>query len=114
MTENRFGWGGARARVLAAGLTIALVPLPLAAAEADRPAPAITLKAAVDKAAATERLASSPAAAAQTAQPIDAPNTGSRGFFKTPLGLTVIAVVGAGTAYAMYSAQHDRIHSAAR
>ena len=114
MTEIRFGWRGARARVLAAGLTIALAPLPLAAAEADRPAPAITLKAAVDRAAATERLASSTAAAAATAQPADAPNPGSRGFFKTPLGVAVIAVVGAGTVYAVYSAQHDRIHSAAR
>jgi hypothetical protein len=114
VTENRFGWRGARARVLAAGLTIALAPLPLAAADADRAAPAISLKAAVDKAAATEHLTSGTAAAAQTAQPVDAPNTGSRGFFKTPLGLAVIAVVGAGTAYAVYSAQHDRIHSAAR
>jgi hypothetical protein len=114
VTEKRFGWRGARARVLAAGLTIVLAPLPLAAAEVDHPAPAITLKAAVDKAAATERLTSSTAAPAPTAQPVDAPNTGSRGFFKTPLGIAVIAVVGAGTAYAVYSAQHDRIHSAAR
>jgi hypothetical protein len=114
VTEIRFGWRGARARVLAAGLTIVLAPLPLAAAEADRPAPAITLKAAVEKAAATERLASSSDAAAQPAQPVGTPNLGSRGFFKTPLGMAVIAVVGAGTAYAVYSAQHDRIHSAAR
>jgi hypothetical protein len=114
VTDIRCGWRGARARVLAAGLTIALAPLPLAAAETDRPAPVITLKTAIAKAAATERLASSTAAPAQTAQPAGAPTPESRRFFKTPVGVAVIAVVGAGTAYAVYSAQHDRIHSAAR
>src|SRR5260221_14299037 len=113
MSETRSGWHRARARVLAAGLTIALAPLPLAAAEADRPAPSpTTLRAAVDKAAATEPLSSSASSRAQTAQPAGAPD--SRGFFKTPLGIAVIAIVGAGTGYALYSAQHDRIHSAAR
>ena len=114
MTEIRFGWRGARVRVLAASLTIALAPLSLAAAEADRPAPVKPLKAAVDRAAATERLASRADAAAQPAQPAGAPNPGSRGFFRTPLGMAVIGVVGAGTVYALYSAQHDRIHSATR
>ena len=38
----------------------------------------------------------------------------SPSFFRTPLGVAVIAIVGAGTAYALYSAQHDRIHSATR
>ena len=113
MSETRSGWRRARARVLAAGLTIALAPLPLAAAEGDRPAPSpTTLTAAVAKAAATERLSSSTASRAQTAQPAGAPE--SRGFFKTPLGLAVVAIVGSGTAYAVYSAQHDRIHSAER
>ena len=113
MSETRLGWRRARARVLAAGLTIALATVPLAAAEADRPAPSpATLKAAIDKAAATERLSSSSSSRAQTAQPAGAPE--SRGFFKTPLGMAVIAIVGAGTGYAVYSAQHDRIHSAQR
>lgn len=112
MREIRFGWRSERARVLAAGLMIVLVPWPLAAAEADRPAPAITLKTAIAKAAATERLASSTAAAQPAAPAGVAPE--SRRFFKTPLGVAVIAIVGAGTAYAIYSAQNDRIHSAAR
>lgn len=117
MTETRSGWRCARVcvRVIAAGMTIALTSLPLAAAEADRAvAPSINLKAAIDKAAATERLAPNTAARVQTAQPAGATNLGSRAFFKTPLGVAVIAVVGAGTVYAVYSAQNDRIHSAAR
>jgi hypothetical protein len=32
-------------------------------------------------------------------------------FFKTPAGIAVLAVMGAGAGYAIYSAQHDRIHS---
>jgi hypothetical protein len=43
-----------------------------------------------------------------------APNLESPSFFKTPLGWAVIAVVGAGSAYAIYWAQHDRIHSPGR
>jgi len=114
VTETRSGWRGARARIVAAGLTIALAPLPLAAAaESDRPAGSTTLNAAVAKAASSERLASA-ATAAQPAQPTGAPSLESKRFFKTPLGMAVIAIVGAGTAYAVYSAQHDRIHSAVR
>jgi hypothetical protein len=32
-------------------------------------------------------------------------------FFKTPAGIAVVAVMAAGAGYAIYSAQHDRIHS---
>ena len=35
----------------------------------------------------------------------------SPAFFKTPAGIAVLAVAGAGAGYAIYSAQHDRIHS---
>jgi hypothetical protein len=88
--------------------------MPLAAAAADSASPSIDLKAAVAKAASTERLASSPAAPAQTAQQGTAMAPESKSFFKTPLGVAVIAIVGSGTAYAVYSFQHDRIHSTTR
>jgi hypothetical protein len=109
-------WRGTCARVVALGVLIALAPLPVAAAEANPPAtPSVDLKAAVQKIASTERLASMPAAPARDRmQPGGAPNLESPSFFKTPLGWAVIAVVGAGSAYAIYSAQHDRIHSPAR
>lgn len=63
---------------------------------------------------AVRRLATAPAASQSAAQAASTPDLDSPSFFKTPLGLVVLAVVGTGTAYALYSAQHDRIHSPAR
>jgi len=39
---------------------------------------------------------------------------GSPSFFKTPVGIAVLAVFAAGTGYAIYSTTHDRIHSAGK
>ena len=113
MSETRSGWRRARVRAIAVGMTVALTSLPLVAAEADRPATPPTLTAAIARAAASEPLAAATASRAQTAN-AGAPNLESKRFFKTPFGMAVIAIVGAGTAYAVYSAQHDRIHSAVR
>ena len=113
MTDTRCVWRRTYARVVGAGMTIALASAPLAAA--DPPAsPTINLKAAIAKAASTERLAVNTTAAAQTAQQGTAMAPESKSFFKTPFGVAVIAIVGSGTAYAVYSAQHDRIHSEVR
>lgn len=113
MTDTRFVWRFTASRAIAVGMTVALATVPIAAAEAaPPPTPAVNLKAAVQKAAATERL--STALSPQASQPAGTPDLQSPSFFKTPLGLAVIAVVGAGSAYAVYSAQHDRIHSTAR
>lgn len=106
-------------RVACAGLVgvmIALAPLGVAAAETSQPViPSVNFKAAVQRIAATERLASvKPAPERDGVQSGGASKLESRSFFKTPLGVAVIAVVGAGTAYAVYSAQNDRIHSASR
>jgi hypothetical protein len=115
MTDTPRVWRRTCARAVAAGMTIALASMPLAAAAADPAAPpSINLKAAVAKAASTEPLASNTTARVQTAQQGTAMAPESKSFFKTPIGIAVIAVVGSGTAYAVYSAQHDRIHSAAR
>lgn len=40
--------------------------------------------------------------------------TGSTSFFKTRPGIIALSVLAAGTGYALYSAQHDRIHSAGK
>ena len=116
MKDRPFAWRVVCGRVVALGVMVALAPWPVAAAETNQPAtPSVDLRAAVQKIAATERLASMPATPARDrTQAGSAPNLQSPSFFKTPLGLAVIAVVGAGSAYAVYSAQHDRIHSAAR
>lgn len=114
MTETRARSRRLSARLVGAGLTIVLTSLPLAAAAADGAAsPPQTLSSAIARAAATERLSASATAPAPAAQGAT-PDPTSRRFFKTPLGLAVIAIVGAGTAYAVYSAQNDRIHSTAR
>jgi hypothetical protein len=104
------------ARLLALGVVIALMPLPVAAGEPNQAA------------ASPHRIASSvqkvvaslpqpaPAKTAWQAreQQAGGPELSSPSFFKRPIGIAVIAVVGAGTAYAIYSASHDRIHSQAR
>lgn len=98
------------------GLMIALAPLPIAAAETNQAVtPPVDFKAAIQRIAATERLASAPASPARDQVPsAGASQLESRSFFKTRLGVAVIAIVGAGTAYAIYSASNDRIHSATR
>jgi len=113
VTDTRMVWRFPAARAMAVSLTLALVTVPLAAAEASpQPPPPVNWKAAVQKAAATEHL--STAQSRQAPQAVGTPDLQSPSFFRTPLGLAVIAVVGAGSAYAVYSAQHDRIHSTAR
>ena len=42
------------------------------------------------------------------------PATTSPGFFKTKPGIIALVVMAAGTGYALYSAQNDRIHSAGK
>jgi hypothetical protein len=109
-------WRSTRARVVALGVVIALAPLPVAAAETSRSArPAIDFNAAVVKIVATGRLAPTSASRVQTPNsPAGDASLESSSFFRTPLGIAVIAIVGAGTGYALYSAKHDRIHSTTR
>jgi len=104
-------WRGAFLRTVALGVALAVVPLPVVAAEASPPATPVNLHASIVKAASTNRLASAPVAAQQGQTAASDPKLQSGSFFKTPLGIAVIGVVGAGAAYAVYSASHDRIHS---
>ncbi len=113
-------WRSMSTRVIALGVVLAVVPIPVAAAGVGATAAPVNLHAAVAKAAATEPLVVKPIAAAQQqGQPqgqtaATDPRLQSPSFFKTPLGLAVIGVVGAGVGYAIYSASHDRIHSPVR
>jgi hypothetical protein len=97
-------------------LALALIPLPVAASDAASPAAAapatsaktgkVSLKESAAKAAASTRLAS-----ARRAQ--DA-GKDSPAFFKTKGGAVALAVMVLGVGYALYSVNHDRIHSPAK
>jgi hypothetical protein len=39
---------------------------------------------------------------------------GSPSFFKKPAGIAVLITLAAGVGYALYSTQHDRLHSPAK
>jgi hypothetical protein len=109
-------WRSTCAHVVALGVALAVVAPPVAAAGPSEPVrPSIDFNAAVVRIVAADRVASKSAARAQAPnRPAGDNRPDSASFFRTPLGLAVLGVVGAGTGYALYSAVHDRIHSTAR
>jgi len=102
-------------------IAVTLVPLPLMAADRAA-APAQPLKSSIATHAAREVLVSASKASAPKAQAGSARQTSgaqrsgssASNFFHSPAGIACLAVLGAGTGYAIYSASHDRIHSVAR
>ncbi len=89
---------------------LALTPLPALADQAGGPVPATPIRASAARIAASQPLSAAPVAAARTEQVTEgAPRSGA--FFKTPAGVAVLAVMGAGFGYAIYSVSHDRVHS---
>lgn len=98
-------------RVLALALVVTAIPLPGLAEETSKPVPSPGLSASIAKAAATGKVT------LEQAKPSAAPDRadlGSSSFFKKPIGIVVLAVVGAGAGYMFYSMSHDRIHSVVR
>jgi hypothetical protein len=95
------------ARVLVLALALAAVPLPALAGDTNTPVPG--LKASIASAAAKS-------GALEQAKPaaVDKTELGSTSFFKKPVGIVVLAVLGAGIGYMAYSMSNDRIHSVAR
>ena len=98
-------------RVVALALVLAAIPLPGLAEDSTQPVAKPGLKASIAKAAANTTTAASQG---QKAAAPDKAQLGSRSFFKSPAGMIVLAVVAAGTGYALYSSSHDRIHSVIR
>jgi len=98
-------------------LSLALIPLPVAASDAAPRTPAapattvktsqVSLKESVARAAVRTPLA--PASRARRAQ--DTASKDSPAFFKTKGGAVALAVMALGVGYALYSTQHDRITS---
>jgi hypothetical protein len=97
------------ARIVALALVLAALPLPALAGEPGKASPAPGLRASIAKAAATH------SAALEQAKPAaDKAELGSPSFFKKPVGIVVLALVGGGLGYMAYSMSHDRIHSDVR
>jgi hypothetical protein len=102
-------------RVLVLALIVAAVPLPSMAGQANQPVVRPGLKASIAPAVhAIAATTKAPARAAKTQGADTKAQPGSTSFFRTPAGIAVLAIVGAGAGYAMYSASHDRIHSVVR
>jgi hypothetical protein len=97
-------------------IAVTLVPLPALAADrtAAAPSAAQPLRTSIVKHAAREVLASAPKRGERAAQAGAQRAPQSSGFFRSPAGIACLAVLAAGTGYAVYSASHDRIHSVAR
>ncbi len=105
-------WRCTFARVVAILMVVALVPLPALAGESGQPSKSPKgLAASIATNAAREAAASTrtPAPVARQADQAKNPDLGTWGFFKTPLGIGVVAVLAVGTGYAIYSQKHDRI-----
>jgi hypothetical protein len=97
-------------RLLMLALIVAAVPLPCAAEQANQPAQRPGLKASIQPA--VRAMAAKPAAPVKAQATTDAKaQLASPSFFRTGAGMAVIAILAGGTAYALYSARHDRIHS---
>jgi hypothetical protein len=119
--ERLTRWRGGLPRAALLATCIAMIPLPAGAAdtvEQGRPAGLTTptvsptvrnIKASMNTIVTREIRAARPVAAprAQGSSPV----AQSPGFFRTRTGAIVAAVMIAGTGYALYSTQHDRIHS---
>ena len=100
----------------AAGLVVvaALIPLPAAASDTATTSSPPTIKASMEKMVARD-VTAKPArkdVAREDRQGSSAASSPS--FFKTRPGMIALVVMAAGTGYALYSAQHDRIHSAGK
>ena len=98
----------------AAGLVVitALIPLPVAASDTTTTSSPPTIKASMKKIVVREVTAEP--ARKDVARKDDRQGSsasGSTGFFKSKPAMVALAVMAAGTGYALYSAQHDRIHS---
>lgn len=114
MTVRLTEWRGALPRAVLLAVAAALVPLPVAASDG-KPAP----KPKTIQASMQEMVARDVAAAPNRTAVVRRAEQGSQskesvGFFKTKPGVIALMVMVAGTGYALYSAKHDRIHSAGK
>ena len=96
-------------RVLGA-VVVALSPCSAAASDVTPP-PKEPLRTALAEVRPRNVATPRPATVARRSEQASTPAKQSPAFFRTPAGIAALAVLGAGAGYAIYSAQHDRIHS---
>ena len=105
---------GALPRAVLLVVAAALVPLPVAASDT-KPAPQPkTIQASMQEMVARDVAAAPARPAARRAEQGGSQSKESIGFFKTKPGMIALAVMVGGVGYALYSAKHDRIHSAGK
>ena len=102
-------------RALVLALIVTALPMPAGADDASQPSARPGLRASIASNAKLA-VAKTPAPAKSRAQAAGAVNKPleSKSFFKTPVGLAVLGVFVAGTGYAIYSANHDKIKPVGR
>ncbi len=102
-------------RMLALALIVAAVPLPVLAGDGSQVTTKPRLQASVKPIVhAVVAARASESKGAEQAKPADTAPLESKSFFKTTTGLAVLAVLAAGTGYAFYSIQHDRVQPTGR
>jgi len=116
MTKGRWRGPGGRAGLLV--LMAALIALPVAASDAAPAQSTPTVKTtSLHDAVAREAVKAAKAPVARTSErraDKASADKGSAAFFKTAPGIAVLAVMAAGTGYALYSLNHDKITSPGR
>jgi hypothetical protein len=93
-------------RVIVLALAIAAVPVSGLAQEKSPPAARPGIQASIQKAVAATPVVPVRVKAARTQS---SPPPPKPSFFKTPAGIAVLAIIGGGTGYALYSAKHDKL-----
>jgi hypothetical protein len=101
---------GTRAKRVLGAVVVALIPWSAAAGDAIVPSKT-PLRNALTEVRTRDVAPPRPTTVARRSEQPSNPARQSPTFFKTPAGIAVLVVAGAGAGYALYSAQHDRIHS---
>ena len=114
MTVRLTSWRGGLLRAGLLAVIVALVPLPVAASNGGTDAKTPTIKASMELIVARDLTAAPASSAAERAARQGQTQSDSPAFFKSRPGMIALVVMVAGTGYALYSAQHDRIHSAGK
>ena len=100
-------------RILLLAAAVAVAPLPATAGTSPpQPAGAATLQAQAQAIVAAQVVGAKPRAARSSSASQADPSSGS--FFKSPVGIVVLATLAVGVGYALYSTQNDRITSPAK